>query len=220
MSSTDDDLSATAAAFTSDESDELACRRSLRGARARRTLATRRRRRTLRSRGSAVTVAVGILLASATALAANGTGGAVAGPNFSKQTISAVQARLGIEADGIIGPSTRGALRRFQRSNGLKADGLLGPRTLRALGIDPDSQRVVSATFDVRLESIAKCESGGDPTAVSRDGRYYGKYQFSRSTWHSIGGHGNPAQASESEQDRRAAALLARDGTAPWPNCA
>ena len=74
--------------------------------------------------------------------------------------------------------------------------------------------------MDPRLEAIAQCESGGDPEAVSADGRYFGKYQFSRTTWRSVGGRGNPADAPEAEQDRRAAKLLARDGTKPWPNCA
>ena len=35
-----------------------------------------------------------------------------------------------------------------------------------------------------------------------------------------MGGKGDPAQASEAEQDRRAAKLLAQAGTSPWPNCA
>jgi hypothetical protein len=34
-----------------------------------------------------------------------------------------------------------------------------------------------------------------------------------------MGGSGDPAKASEVEQDRLAAALLAKAGTAPWPNC-
>ncbi|MDX6590767.1 MAG: resuscitation-promoting factor RpfB, partial [Solirubrobacterales bacterium] len=38
------------------------------------------------------------------------------------------------------------------------------------------------------LESIASCESGGDPTAVSSDGTYRGKYQFDYGTWESVGG--------------------------------
>ena len=54
---------------------------------------------------------------------------------------------------------------------------------------------------------------------MSADGRYYGKYQFSLTTWRSVGGKGNPVDASEAEQDRRAAKLLARDGTKPWPVC-
>ena len=69
------------------------------------------------------------------------------------------------------------------------------------------------------LESIAACESGGDPTAISADGQYRGKYQFTRSTWAQMGGSGDPAAAPEAEQDQRAATLLAQQGTTPWPVC-
>jgi TolA-binding protein len=69
------------------------------------------------------------------------------------------------------------------------------------------------------LNAIAACESGGDPTAVSSDGTYRGKYQFDYGTWESVGGSGDPAAASESEQDYRAALLYARSGSSPWPVC-
>ena len=69
------------------------------------------------------------------------------------------------------------------------------------------------------LESIDSCESGGDPTAVSSDGTYRGKYQFDRGTWASIGGSGDPAAAPEIEQDYRAALLYQRAGSSPWPSC-
>jgi hypothetical protein len=69
-----------------------------------------------------------------------------------------------------------------------------------------------------RLNSIASCESGGDPTSVSSDGTYRGKYQFDRGTWASEGGHGDPAKAPELEQDFRAAALYKQD-PGRWPNC-
>jgi hypothetical protein len=69
------------------------------------------------------------------------------------------------------------------------------------------------------LESIASCESGGDPAAVSSDGSYRGKYQFDFGTWESMGGSGDPAAAPESEQDYRAALLYAQSGSSPWPVC-
>jgi hypothetical protein len=69
------------------------------------------------------------------------------------------------------------------------------------------------------LESIAACESGGDPEAVSSDGAYRGKYQFDYGTWESVGGHGDPAAASAEEQDYRAALLYSRSGSSPWPVC-
>jgi hypothetical protein len=70
-----------------------------------------------------------------------------------------------------------------------------------------------------RLDAIAECESGGNPRAKSSDGLYRGKYQFHRGTWASVGGVGDPARASELEQDRRAAMLLKRSGSNPWPIC-
>ena len=79
----------------------------------------------------------------------------------------------------------------------------------------PESVGVSSAT----LESIAACESGGDPTAVSADGTYRGKYQFDYGTWASVGGSGDPAAAPEDEQDYRAATLYAQSGSSPWPIC-
>lgn len=69
------------------------------------------------------------------------------------------------------------------------------------------------------LESIAACESGGDPTAVSADGTYRGKFQFDYGTWESVGGEGDPAAASEAEQNYRAALLYSRSGSSPWPIC-
>lgn len=69
------------------------------------------------------------------------------------------------------------------------------------------------------LESIARCESGGNPNAVSSSGKYRGKYQFDRQTWQSVGGSGDPASASEAEQDRRAAQLYSQRGSSPWANC-
>jgi hypothetical protein len=68
------------------------------------------------------------------------------------------------------------------------------------------------------LEAIAECESGGDPTESSNS-RYRGKYQFSYSTWASVGGSGDPAAAPEREQDYRASVLYEREGAAPWPVC-
>jgi len=218
MPDCNDDVSAGSAVPAHDRSRELAFRRSLRFSRARRAATAIRRRRTLCSHGSALLATVGLFMLSAGALGA--TGGAEAGPALSEATIIAVQRALGLVADGVVGPATRRATRRFQRANGLKPDGLLGPQTLKALGIDENDQAASSASLDPRLEAIARCESGGDPEAVSADGRYFGKYQFSRTTWRSLGGRGSPVEAPEAEQDRRAAKLLARDGTAPWPNCA
>ena len=68
------------------------------------------------------------------------------------------------------------------------------------------------------LEAIAACESGGDYSANTGNG-FFGAYQFTQSTWASVGGTGNPAAASPAEQDMRAAMLYAQQGSSPWPVC-
>lgn len=70
-----------------------------------------------------------------------------------------------------------------------------------------------------KLRIISGCESGGDPGAVSPSGAYRGKYQFSPTTWGSVGGHGDPAAAPEEEQDVLAARLYLRSGPSQWPVC-
>ena len=59
----------------------------------------------------------------------------VADPGLSSATVSAIQAKLGIAADGEWGPQTRKALRDYQRENGLEVDGVPGPATLASLGV-------------------------------------------------------------------------------------
>jgi hypothetical protein len=79
----------------------------------------------------------------------------------------------------------------------------------------PESVGVSSST----LQTIAACESGGDPTAVSADGTYHGLYQFDYGTWASVGGSGDPGAASAAEQTYRAALLYSQSGSSPWPIC-
>ena len=79
----------------------------------------------------------------------------------------------------------------------------------------PESVGVDQSTLD----SIAACESGGDPTAVDPSGTYRGKYQFDLQTWASVGGSGDPAAAPEAELVYRAALLMSRSGSSPWPVC-
>lgn len=212
--------------------DPTPYRRSLRASRARRAVAARRVRRLSRGRRSVA----GALLAMSLL-----TGGAMADSTAkptrsasSTSAISAAQAKLGVTADGVAGPLTRKAVRAFQRKSGLTVDGVIGPQTLAALGVSGGdtagaarTQKSSGTAKDAKvtgdptnlLESIALCESGGDPTLVSASGKYRGKYQFDRETWRSVGGKGDPAAAPEAEQDQRAAALMAQRGPSAWPVC-
>ena len=133
--------------------------------------------------------------------------------------VKALQKRLGIPVDGVFGRQTKAAVKRFQRRNGLVADGIAGPATLAALGLRSSALKTKLSPGEA-LAKIADCESGGNPRAVSPDGRYRGKYQFSRPTWRAMGGEGDPAKASEAEQDKRARMLYDREGAKPWPACA
>jgi peptidoglycan hydrolase-like protein with peptidoglycan-binding domain len=146
----------------------------------------------------------------------------------SGSAVLALQRALGVAADGQFGPITLRAVRRYQRAHGLTVDGVAGPATLSTLGIatQPASKpaeepavREETAEGSTRLARIARCESGGDPTAISANGRYRGKYQFSRATWRDLGGKGDPAKAPEAVQDQMAQLLLAQRGTSPWPVC-
>jgi resuscitation-promoting factor RpfB len=67
--------------------------------------------------------------------------------------------------------------------------------------------------------ALANCESGGNPKAVDPSGTYYGLYQFSVSTWESLGGAGLPSNASSAEQTTRAELLYQRSGAGQWPVC-
>lgn len=64
-------------------------------------------------------------------------------------------------------------------------------------------------------KGLAQCESGMNPDAVNPNG-HYGLYQFSLPTWQSVGGSGNPVDASAAEQTQRAYTLYQRAGAGQW----
>lgn len=66
--------------------------------------------------------------------------------------------------------------------------------------------------------ALRQCENSGRYTSQPDD-YYRGAYQFDYPTWESVGGSGDPAAASPSEQDARAQLLFDKSGIRPWPKC-
>jgi hypothetical protein len=215
---------------------------SLSASRERRAAAGRRRRRRSRARSLLIAAAMSMLVLSAgVALAASTGGSSSAAKGQTLQlgstgsSVKELQRKLRVSpVSGYYGNETRAAVKRFQRRRGLSADGVAGPATLRALGIrvskssyatggsapSSGSSGGSNVKLPAVLKRIAQCESGGNPRAISRSGRYRGKFQFDQATWEAAGGAGDPAAAPESTQDKIALALYRKRGTAPWPNCA
>jgi peptidoglycan hydrolase-like protein with peptidoglycan-binding domain len=79
-------------------------------------------------RGGIAALAVAALLLAPGAAQANPLKRGSEGPRVAK-----VQRWLGIASDGIFGPGTKRAVKRFQRGHGLTADGIVGPATWGAL---------------------------------------------------------------------------------------
>ena len=65
---------------------------------------------------------------------------------------------------------------------------------------------------------LRQCESGGNYGANTGNG-YYGAYQFSLSTWYSLGETGLPSNAPPAVQDAAAQRLQAIAGWGQWPVC-
>ena len=76
--------------------------------------------------------------------------------------IKAIQAQLGITADGIFGPQTKSAIMKFQQENGLQVDGIIGPITKAAL------QKVASGATTQPKENIMTVTIPNSTTTTTR----------------------------------------------------
>jgi LysM repeat protein len=91
-------------------------------------------------------------------------------------------------------------------------------RATRSETRTPSTRSSGKANLSGAWAKVANCESSGNPRAVNPAG-YYGLFQFDKQTWRSVGGSGNPANASAAEQLMRAKKLYAQRGASPWPVC-
>ena len=108
-----------------------------------------------------------------------GTGGAIPvhehGSRFLRfgsrgPSVADVQRALGIPADGIFGPQTLHAVRRFQARRGLEIDGIVGPRTRAALGLTlgRGTERVVHAWWVRPVQRALRVTVDGAYGPISR----------------------------------------------------
>lgn len=77
------------------------------------------------------------------------------------------------------------------------------------------------AAARLNWKALANCESNGNPKAINAAG-YYGLYQFSLTSWASVGGTGRPSDATPAEQTYRAQQLYNRvqgRWQGQWPHC-
>jgi resuscitation-promoting factor RpfB len=156
--------------FVPSQADQLTidARRSLRASRERRGAALRRRR-LLRGRRAALIVAGAFAVTAGGALAAPGDA-----DKLPTDTVKSAQRALDVKADGVVGPKTKRAIRRYQRSKGLDVDGLLGPATLRALGVGdvgddevPQANAPPQASADADGGEQAGAEEVADPAPAA-----------------------------------------------------
>lgn len=78
---------------------------------------------------------------------------------------------------------------------------------------DPESQS------GDRFDRLANCESGGNSATNTGNG-FYGAFQFTLSTWKSVGGTGLPSDHSYGEQKQKALELANRAAPgSQWPVC-
>ena len=75
-------------------------------------------------------------------------------------------------------------------------------------------------SFGVNWDGLANCESTHNPKAVNANPSAglptYGLFQFDVPTWATVGGSGNPMDASPQEQLMRAKLLYQQRGLEPW----
>jgi hypothetical protein len=100
----------------------------------------------------------------------------------------------------------------------LVASSMLLPTSALAHG-ESRARRPHAPPTAANFEKLRRCESEGNYSAVNKNNRYFGAYQFSAMTWRSLGYAGLPHQAPPAVQDEAARRLQAQGGWRHWPGC-
>jgi resuscitation-promoting factor RpfB len=84
--------------------------------------------------------------------------------------------------------------------------------------VSTGTEALPTSASDLDWSALANCESGGNPAEDTGNG-FYGMYQFTVSTWDSLGGSGLPSDASAGTQTALAEKLYSEAGAGQWPVC-
>lgn len=142
-------------------------------------------------------------------------------PDLARAVLAAHTTRLAERAERLGGPAVTPGARRTMAAldfDGQQRAAARLTRTVHRLKARRAARQRIVRAVAAKLAVIRACESGGDYTTNTGNG-FYGAYQFDRGTWASVGGSGVASDAPPAEQDLRAAMLMARSGSSPWPVC-
>ena len=97
--------------------------------------------------------------------------------------VRGLQVALGIGADGVFGPATEQALKRWQRAHGLTADGIAGPQTREALGLGSGPV--------LKRKGSGRRSSGGGGSSSTLQGVIAAANRIATTPYKYGGGHGS-----------------------------
>lgn len=87
-------------------------------------------------------------------------------------SVKTVQGIVGVYKDGIFGPKTHSAVKRWQSRHGLRADGIVGPITSRAMGLSSTQRSSGQSSASRSTSRSAPSSSGSSVLAYAQ--RYTG----------------------------------------------
>jgi peptidoglycan hydrolase-like protein with peptidoglycan-binding domain len=105
-----------------------------------------------------------VLIAAALSLPALADEGVAAAQKA--KLITAVQAQLGVPADGHMNPQTRAAIKEFQAAKGIAPTGELDKRTVTALGMGGPKPKPATTTAEAKPTTpVGPAQSSAERTA-------------------------------------------------------
>lgn len=91
---------------------------------------------------------------------------------LSSATIKKIQALVGATVDGVWGPNTQAAVKRWQGSHGLAADGIVGSQTLAKMGLNSTGGSVGGTSGSAKTKSTTKGPTSAEMTKFAEDYGY------------------------------------------------